>query len=362
MRQSLQRILRKPIARLADKYSSRPNKERVHEALNSLHEHIIGKPGKKGEIIHFDAQNDRFIILSDQHKGNKKGSDDFAYAEKNYLAALDYYYENNYYYITLGDSEELWENSLSDVKKSNRASFEKEKLFLSRKAFLKIFGNHDLYWDNDPLAKFELEKVYGEKICVYEGAILQTVIKQKGLEIFLTHGHQGDAVSDGNWFSKWFVSNIWARLQAYLSLNPNTPAYDDGLKTEHNKMMYEWTALQKNLILITGHTHQPVFESLTHFERLYRHLELAKQANDEKNIKRLQEEIKMKKRAEIVLPDFTNYKPSYFNSGCCCFSDGDITGIELADGMIRLVKWEYINDLATRVLMEEVALEKFFES
>ena len=29
----------------------------------------------------------------------------------------------------------------------------------------------------------------------------------------------------------------------------------------------------------------------------------------------------------------------YFNSGCCCFSNGDITGIEFTDGEIRLVRW-----------------------
>jgi hypothetical protein len=32
-------------------------------------------------------------------------------------------------------------------------------------------------------------------------------------------------------------------------------------------------------------------------------------------------------------------KPSYFNSGCCAYSDGSITGIEIADGEIRLVRW-----------------------
>ena len=74
--------------------------------------------------------------------------------------------------------------------------------------------------------------------------------------------------SDGNWFSKFFVTKIWAPLQALLRINPNTPAYDQELKTEHNRMMYEWAMQQTDLILITGHTHQPVFESLTHFERL----------------------------------------------------------------------------------------------
>jgi hypothetical protein len=95
---------------------------------------------------------------------------------------------------------------------------------------------------------------------------------------------------------------------------------------------------------------------------LYRQLDLAKQTNNEEKIKRLQEEIKLKKRGDIILPDFTNYKPSYFNSGCCCFSDGDITGIEITNGMIRLVKWKYTNAQPQRILLEEVALEKFLEN
>ena len=33
-------------------------------------------------------------------------------------------------------------------------------------------------------------------------------------------------------------------------------------------------------------------------------------------------------------------KPSYFNTGCCSFSDRSITGIEIAGGEIRLVRWE----------------------
>jgi hypothetical protein len=31
--------------------------------------------------------------------------------------------------------------------------------------------------------------------------------------------------------------------------------------------------------------------------------------------------------------------PCYFNTGCCSFPDGDITGLEIADGEIRLVRW-----------------------
>ena len=126
-------------------------------------------------------------------------------AEPNYLTALDYYYKNNFHFISLGDSEELWENSLSKVKKLNEISIAKEKLFVEQSRFTKIFGNHDLYWDNDPLAWWQLRNLYGKEVKIYEGMILQLIagspeLTVKGdselrtrnseLTIFLTHGNQ----------------------------------------------------------------------------------------------------------------------------------------------------------------------------
>src|ERR671920_2192254 len=137
--------------------------------------------------------------------------------------------------------------------------------------------------------------IYEYEVPIYEGVILQTTIGDQTINIFCTHGHQGDAVSDGNWFSKFFVSRIWAPLQSFLRINPNTPAYDAQLKTVHNSIMYEWSAAQKNLFLITGHTHQPVFESLTHIERLYRQLLFARQQQDDSMAATLEKEIQTRK-------------------------------------------------------------------
>ncbi|MDB5248939.1 MAG: metallophosphoesterase [Segetibacter sp.] len=359
MRKFLQRLLSKRVSRIADKYSSRPDKDRIHRALTALYNKISSGQEKKGLLIPFDNADQKFIILSDQHKGARNGSDDFAFCEKNYLAALDYYNQANYHFISLGDSEELWENRIPAVAKHNVAGFEKEALFLQRNAFTKVFGNHDLDWDNNPLAGIELQKIYGQKVPIYEGVILRTIVNSRPLDIFLTHGHQGDELSDGNWFSKWFVANIWAPLQAYLSINPNTPAYEDHLKTDHNRFMYEWIAQQENIVLVTGHTHQPVFQSMTQMEGLYRKLAVAKEAKNETNAQLIELEIQKKKLKGQTLPDFTGYKPTYFNSGCCCFNDGDITGIEIASTNIRLVKWEYGNDkkgLPGRVLLDEASL------
>ena len=358
MRRLLQKLLTKYIIQLANRVSSRPDKARVNKALSELYQEISTDPGKKGIALPFDNRKDKFIIFSDQHKGARDGADIFAMAEKNYLSALSYYNTNHFFYINLGDSEELWENLLITVKRHNKATFEAEKKFITRGAFIKIFGNHDLYWDNDPLAAFNLEKIYGRKVPVYEGVILKTVLDNKKLEIYMTHGHQGDLQSDGNWFSKWFVSDIWGPFQAYLRINPNTPANNNQLKTAHNQMMYEWSSKRKNTVLITGHTHQPVFKSLTHLELLYEQLNDLKKKKDTAAISELKKQITIKENKANRPPNFKGTLDTYFNSGCCCFDDGDITGIEIDQGCIRLIKWRYNDDKKSeRILLAESTLE-----
>jgi len=351
-------LLTRPIRWLSDRYSSAPKQQDVMTALSELYKSIIVSPGKKGELVAFKPHEQPVIIFSDQHKGARNGSDDFTSAEKNYIAALDYYNDHQFYYINLGDSEELWENTIFQVMKHNKACFKKEQLFVQRKAYCKIYGNHDLFWDNDPLSGIYLKRIYKEPVKVFSGIVLRINLAETNLDIFCTHGHQGDAQSDGNAFSKWFVSNVWGPLQSFLRINPNTPSTNDENKTMHNQYMYEWSAAQNNTVLITGHTHQPVFNSLTHLERLYLRLEEATVINDKSAVEKITNEIPRRKREyDFVNHSFRNMKPSYFNSGCCCFEDGTITGIEIADGFIRLVKWGYINGASVRTVAEEASLE-----
>ncbi len=302
-------------------------------------------------------ENLLFFLIS--IKAAENGADDFVLAEPNYMAALEYYNNNNFSLICLGDCEELWENTLGKVKDSYPKTFEAEKKFIQRKAFVKVLGNHDLYWGNDPFAWWQLKKIYGEDVKIYEGLILAVNISGRPFRIYCTHGHQGDAQSDGNWFSKFFVARIWAPFQAYLRINPNTAAYNNEKKSLHNEIMYEWSAVQKDTLLITGHTHQPVFVSLTHIERLYRELQRAKANNDMALMDQVEKEIrKREKEFAAVAVDYLTMKPSYFNSGCCCFIDGDITGIEIENGKIRLIKWTLQNETPQRQLLEEISLEE----
>ncbi|WP_276374475.1 metallophosphoesterase [Chryseolinea sp. H1M3-3] len=342
MRRLIRFLLLRPILWLVNTFSSSPNRERIYDALTTLMNRLQTDPGKKGFVIPLEINTGKFILFSDQHKGRKNGADDFVLAEANYITALNYYNQQGYHLICLGDCEELWKNTLHQVKKHNTPSFEVEKKFAKRNAFTKIFGNHDLDWEINPTAGNDLKELYDTDVAVMEGVMLQTMIEKRAFKIFCTHGHQGDIQSDGNLFSKFFVSKIWAPLQAYLRINPNTPAYNATLKTEHNTIMYEWSSQQKNLLLITGHTHQPVFESLTHLERQRR--EEAKKQNH------------ANPSTPFNLEYFSKIKPTYFNTGCCCYDDGDITGIEISDGSIKLVKWEENEHTSSRIELEKISL------
>lgn len=357
MKAWLKQRLFKTILWLSARFSSSPKRDKVFAGLSRLHQGIKDGKETKGVVVPFEAATGRFIVFSDQHKGAKNGADDFMLCEPNYLAALDHYRQNGFRFIALGDCEELWENTLSQVMKHQQPSFDRYKKFIAADAFYKTIGNHDLDWKNDPFTIAQIKKWFGSDITIYDGVLLKTVVDGKELRILCTHGHQGDAAADGNWFSKFFVAKIWAPLQMWLKINPNTPAYDAQLKTLHNRLMYEWSVEQKSLLLITGHTHQPVFESLTEIERLYRQLLEAKAGGDAPLVKKTEAEIQKRKFGYgQVSPDYLTMKPTYFNSGCCCYNDGDVTGIEIADGCLRLVKWAVKEGTPKRTVLEEQSL------
>jgi predicted phosphodiesterase len=283
--------------------------------------------------LNIDISKDKFIIFSDHHKGNRDHADDFANNEPNYLAALDYYLLNRFHYINLGDSEELWKYTPEQVISKNITALSHEAKFQENQKYFKTFGNHDITWKN----KLDVDKwfkdIFTLPLPVCEGILLKTTIGSQPLSVFLTHGHQGDKMSDNNSFSTWIVAHVWRPIQRYLSINVNTPAKDYNLRDRHNIMMYEWSSNKKNLILITGHTHKPVFAS-------------GKYSDHENN--NIHENFAGGKKVHLV--------PSYFNSGCCCYNDGDITGIEIADGKISLIKWHSQNNVSGRVVLEEALL------
>lgn len=361
MRKLLQRLLKKPVTRLAQKISSSPDKKQVFASLSDLLEKV--KKESSGICVPFELSTGKFIIFSDQHKGARDAADDFRVAEKNYIAALNYYLENNFTMIALGDCEELWENKPDVVMKTNQADLQLEAKFLEHDRYYRIYGNHDLEWKYEFQQTLYLKKTFGNKLKVYEGIALITTHNGHPFTIFLTHGHQGDKKSDGNWFSTWVVAAIWTPIQRFLEISINSTSDSFELVDKHNVIMYEWSEQQKDLLFISGHTHKPVFASLDHIERLNKQLEAAKNRNDSAAMQSLTEELEHRK-AEYAGKQFhkTMVKPTYFNTGCCCFEDGDITGIEIENDNIRLIKWKEEGGKIERTVLEQAPLSYILEA
>ena len=331
MRKLLQYLFKKPLAWMANTLSAKPERDAVFASLSKLY-NSSKKNSKRVCPLFADAPSARFIIFSDQHKGNRDKADDFAGNEKNYLAALQHYKTNNFTFINLGDSEELWKYKPDEVLPANEKVFSAEAAFQPT-SYYKTFGNHDILWKNKMDTERLLKNYFSMPLPVYEGIILKTNIGTETLNIFFTHGHQGDKMSDNNALSTWLVAHLWTPVQRYLQINVNTPSKDDTLRNKHNKLMYEWSSRRKNLLLVTGHTHKPVFAS-------------GKYSTHPSN---------------AIATEDAKLKPTYFNTGCCCFSDGDITGIEIDDGYIRLIKWHSDNGTSNRKVLEEITLQQLLQ-
>ncbi|MEO6230781.1 MAG: metallophosphoesterase [Ferruginibacter sp.] len=333
MRRLLRKILLPFFTWLADKFSAAPKQADVFKSLSQLYKVISKKDSSRGIVINIDPAIDNFIILSDQHKGTKNYDDDFLTNEINFNAALNYYHNQCYSFINLGDAEELWKNNPEKVITAYPEALQAEVNFQTDNKYYRTFGNHDVLWKSNLDVVLFLKNVFKMPLPVYEGIILRTInTTYPSVDIYCTHGHQGDTMSDNNAFSTWVIAHIWAPIQGFLRINVNTPANDYSLRNKHNRMMYEWSSKRKNIILITGHTHKPVFASGKYTQSDIHKIETPETAN--------------------------KTLPTYFNSGCCCFNDGDITGIEIASGFIRLIKWHNKNGVPERSVLEEKPLSE----
>ena len=173
MRQLLKNLFGPLLTRLAS-HASSPNKKDVFASLSKLLRNVKERPGKRGINIDVDFNLEKFIIFSDHHKGNKDHSDDFANNEPNYLAALDYYFQNKFTYINLGDAEELWKFSAQQVIPKNIKALQSEAKFHQEKKYYKTFGNHDVTWKNKIDVNIWFKNIFALPLPVWEGILLKT--------------------------------------------------------------------------------------------------------------------------------------------------------------------------------------------
>ena len=299
----------------------------------------------RATAISWDLDADPMIVFSDLHRGQGDHADDFRVSAETYRTALGFYNEAGFSLVTLGDAEELWEGWPRKVIPTYRDILEIEQRFHAGGAgrFHKIWGNHDDLWQYPDRVRNHLEPIFGE-LEVPEALIVTATRGGAAVgRIFLVHGHQGTGSSD-RWggISRRFVRWVWRPIQRLFKVSLNTPATDFEIRGKHDRAMYEWAAARNDLVLIAGHTHNPVFVSKPHIATLERvHDHLSESPGRDAEVEQLDLAISWAKTesCEDPHPPGLRDRGCYFNSGCCCFSNGDITGIELADGEIRLVRW-----------------------
>ncbi|MFQ5631077.1 MAG: metallophosphoesterase [bacterium] len=304
----------------------------------------------------------KYIVLSDQHKGGGDKADEFRKCKQTYLAALEHYLQNGYTLVLLGDVEELWEQSFGTVEKTYREVLQKEGSFPPGH-YYRIWGNHDDEWMREKNVRKKLAK-YLPTGAIYEGIRFEVSNEAQALgTLLLLHGHQGTFASDKiRWFSRIAV-RVYRYIQLWTGIGKTTPAKDACLRGEHDTQMYEWAARQQNVILVAGHTHRPVWSSQTHLQKLQAELQELKAGPDTPEQKELirakEQQIKEREGKYPPCEDTIKTIPCYFNTGCCRFDDGDITGIEIEDGNMRLIKWSGEN--LQRVELESGKLTTLFE-
>jgi UDP-2,3-diacylglucosamine pyrophosphatase LpxH len=306
--------------------------------------------GTEEHEIDLDAA--KLVVFSDHHKGARDGADDFQRCERAYMAALGYYLEEGHRLYVLGDVEELWENSPDEPLEAYNKALELEAQFHRQGRYERFWGNHDDYWGHPADVEKRLWRYYPQ-LKVREALKLRITSGGERLGLlFLVHGHQGTVESQRfAWFSKLIVRHIWRPLQRRFGFSATTPATSWDLRARHNQALFTWARSHPaKPVLIAGHTHKPVFGTSTPPKPERRPLaeveaELdrarAKSPTDRDKIARLRAElgwIEAIERSAEPAP-IPIEPPCYFNTGCCSFPDGDVTGIEIAEGMVRLVRW-----------------------
>jgi predicted phosphodiesterase len=330
----------------------------IGDALDGACENAIRFPLLRAQPV---------IIFSDHHKGARDGADDFQRCERAYNAALTYYRALDYHLIELGDVEELWENSFREVVASYPQTLKLAAEFVKAGRYTRFFGNHDLVWKNVEEFRKRMAAIDPAYADVAPIEAMRVVVDEDGVrgELFIVHGHQGTADSDKHAkLSRFAVRVGWRRAQIILAHPWNTPSADWALRGEQALHLSTWAA-RGHRVLIAGHTHLPVFYGSPDTPDPAAGTSSAGTADiDPAKAAALAAAHQAFAEAEATRLEhqkpFELDTPCYFNTGCCSFGDGDITGIELAEGEIRLVRWPCAPDTAPEI-KRRMALRDVFE-
>lgn len=272
----------------------------------------------------------KIVIMSDCHRGSGDSFDNFLKNQNIYKSALIYYYSKGYTYIELGDGDEMWEvNDYKDIIDVHIEIYKLLKKFHDSNRLIMIYGNHDIS-KKSPLILEKYFYKYYNKLTKTEELLLNNltvkeslILEYKGNDIFLLHGHQADFLNSTLLkLSRFLVRNVWKNLENIGLNDPTSAAKNYQVTKKTEKKLQKWS-LKNNKIIIAGHTHRATFPIIG--------------------------------------------QSLYFNDGSCIHPNG-ITAIEIENGKITLVKWNFtvnkdkILTASRNILAGEEIITSFFTS
>lgn len=209
----------------------------------------------------------RYVFFSDCHRGYGGWNDNFAGNQNICFHALQYYYDNGYTYVEIGDGDELWENrSPERIIEINSHIFWMMRRFHRQNRLILLWGNHDHKKSRADYVKKHYstffnecsrkkEELFDEK-CFGEALRMQT---REGYEVFAVHGHQGELLNDYlSPIAGFLVRFLWKPLEKWGVRDPTRPAYNYQC-CERGEKRFRRFAEKYHLLVVCGHTHRPVF-------------------------------------------------------------------------------------------------------
>jgi len=210
----------------------------------------------------------RMVLFSDLHRGVGDWADDFMHNSLVTASALEYYHREGFTYVELGDGDELYENRrLSSVVRAHGKIFRLLDAFHREGRLCYIIGNHNLQMGNRRWREKALKRARDHISGLFEG--LETFESALlGERIFLFHGHQGDFLNDTMApVGRRLVRCFWRPLQNVFGWrDPTSPAHRVTKRNKIEQAILEW-ARERKIVAVAGHTHRPMFLSLSKQQR-----------------------------------------------------------------------------------------------
>lgn len=278
------------------------------------------------------------VIFSDFHAGDGSSRDDFLANSDLTMEVLEEYYRRGFHLVLNGDVEELQKFSMKKIRQRWAELYSIFNRFASEGRLVRLVGNHDL----------ELLSEQGVEVPVQQALRWDVGDPESPDSIFIFHGHQASRRYElYNDHVGWLLRNIVGRLP----IKNFSVSHDNHKKKVLEERVYTFSRRQR-IMSIIGHTHRPLFESLSktdwvkyNIERLCRQYATAGASERESiqgeinDLKKYMARTVPDRRADVGSIYHDNYVvPCMFNSGCVLGKRG-ITCIELSGTEIALTYW-----------------------